>query len=285
METLSGTVARITFHNPDNGFCVLRVQVGGRREPVTVVGSAAVVSPGEHLQGEGRWVNDRTHGLQFKAEQLHITPPATLAGIEKYLGSGMVRGIGPHFAAKLVRAFGQEVFEVIEDHPERLTELPGIGPKRRAQVVAAWVEQRVVRDIMVFLQSFGLGSARAVRIYKTYGEAAIDRVRENPYRLAADIRGIGFDGADRLARQLGLAADSPLRARAGLRHMLQTFTQQGHCAARREELLEATVRLLDMEPPIVEAALAAEIEAGWLVPETVVGELWIFPASLARAEV
>ena len=138
---------------------------------------------------------------------------------------------------------------------------------------------------MVFLQSFGLGSARAVRIYKTYGEAAIDRVRENPYRLAADIRGIGFDGADRLARQLGLAADSPLRARAGLRHMLQTFTQQGHCAARREELLEATVRLLDMEPPIVEAALAAEIEAGWLVPETVVGELWIFPASLARAEV
>jgi exodeoxyribonuclease V alpha subunit len=150
------------------------------------------------VECEGWWVTDRTHGLPFKAQQLHVVPPSTLEGIEKYLGSGMVKGIGPHFAKKLVGAFGEHVFDVNEQTPERLTELEGIGPKRKKRVVDAWAEQKVIREIMVFLHSHGVGTARAVRIYKTYGNDAVMRVREKPFRLALDIHGIGFKTADAL---------------------------------------------------------------------------------------
>jgi exodeoxyribonuclease V alpha subunit len=184
-EPLSGAVERVTYHSPESGFCVLRVQVRGQRDLVTLIGSAASVSPGEHLEAEGHWVNDRQHGLQYKATSLRIVPPRSLEGIERYLGSGMVKGIGPHFARTLVKAFGEEVFTVIEETPERLLTLPGIGPKRQQRVTSAWAEQKVIREIMVFLQSHGVGTARAVRIYKTYGDAAVEKVRENPYRLAS----------------------------------------------------------------------------------------------------
>lgn len=147
-------------------------------------------------------------------------PPSTLEGIEKYLGSGMVKGIGPHFAKKLVQAFGEAVFEVIEEHPERLESLEGIGKKRRERIVSAWVDQKAIREIMVFLQSHGVGTSRAVRIYRTYGDEAIAKVTENPYRLALDIWGIGFKTADTVAQALGIPPDSPRRARAGLRHTL-----------------------------------------------------------------
>ena len=159
-------------------------------------------------------MNDRTHGLQFKTQALRVVPPSTLEGIEKYLGSGMVKGIGPHFAKKLVQAFGAEVFDVIEQTPERLTELDGIGPKRKKRVVEAWEAQKIIREIMVFLHSHGVGTARAVRIYKTYGNEAITRVRENPYRLALDIHGIGFKTADTLAQRRRLPRASTLRGRA-----------------------------------------------------------------------
>jgi len=188
-ERLQGAVERVTFHSEKSGFCVLRVKVRGQRDLVSVVGTAAAVTAGEYVECEGVWTNDRQHGLQFKAQQLRVVPPSTLEGIEKYLGSGMVKGIGPHFARKLVRAFGETVFDVIEQSPERLLELEGIGPKRKERVTQAWAEQKVIREIMVFLQSHGVGTARAVRIYKTYGEQAVDRVRENPYRLALDIQG------------------------------------------------------------------------------------------------
>jgi exodeoxyribonuclease V alpha subunit len=162
------------------------------------VGTAAVITPGEFVSCEGWWVTDRTYGLQFKTASLQVVPPTSLEGIEKYLGSGMVKGIGPHFAKKLVHAFGEQVFDVIETAPERLTDLEGIGPVRKQRVVEVWAEQKVIRNIMVFLHTHGVGTARAVRIYKTYGDAAIDRVRENPYRLALDIHGIGFKTADAL---------------------------------------------------------------------------------------
>src|SRR6266568_532439 len=204
LEQLAGSVERVTFHSEETGFCVLRVKVRGHRDLVTVVGTAPTITPGEYIESQGWWVTDRTHGLQFKTTQLRVVPPTTLEGIERYLGSGMIKGIGPHFAHKLVQAFGAEVFDVIAQTPQRLQELDGIGPKRTARVVAAWAEQQTVREIMVFLHSHGVGTARAVRIYKTYGTEAIARVQDNPYRLALDIHGIGFKTADILAQRLGI---------------------------------------------------------------------------------
>jgi exodeoxyribonuclease V alpha subunit len=195
-EVLAGLVERVTFHNPENGFCVLRAKARGQRELVTVVGHAATISAGEWITATGEWVNDRTHGQQFKARFLWTSAPTSTEGIEKYLSSGMIRGIGPVYAKKLVRAFGDKVFDVIEAEPDRLQQVEGIGPVRAERIVAAWAEQKVVREIMVFLHSHGVGTARAVRIFKTYGADAVQVMSENPYRLARDIRGIGFKTAD-----------------------------------------------------------------------------------------
>ena len=281
---VAGTVERVTFHSEETGFCVLRVNAARRREPVTVIGTAVTVGPGEFVEATGAWVNDRRHGLQFRAEHLRVVPPSTLEGIEKYLGSGMIRGIGPHFAAQLVRVFGAEVFEVIENDPERLRELPGIGPKRQGRVVAAWAEQKAVREIMVFLQSHGVGSARAVRIYRLYGDQAVDRVRENPYRLALDVRGIGFRTADAIAQSLGFDPDSIPRARAGIRHVLQEFAGEGHCAGERGALVEATAELLEVDAQVVEGALARELADDELVDELRDGDSWIYLPVLQRSE-
>ena len=281
---VAGTVERVTFHSEETGFCVLRVNAARRREPVTVVGAAATVGPGEFVEANGMWVNDRNYGLQFRAEHLRVVPPSTLEGIEKYLGSGMIRGIGPHFAAQLVGAFAAEVFEVIETEPDRLLELPGIGPKRKAQVVEAWAEQKAVREIMVFLQSHGVGAARAVRIYRLYGDEALNRVRENPYRLALDVRGVGFRTADAIAQSIGFDPDSIPRARAGIRHVLQEVAGEGHCAADRRALVESAAELLEVEENVVERALARELAEDDLVEEESDGESWIYLPPLHRSE-
>ena len=177
----------------------MRVKARGQRDLVTVVGHAATIAAGEWVQMSGACVNDRTHGLQFKAAFLKASPPTTLEGIGKYLGSGMIRGIGPVYTTKLVRAFGAAVFELIEQEPARLREVTGIGPKRAARIVAGWAEQKVIREIMLFLHAHGVGTSRSVRIYKTYGADAVQVITENPYRLARDIRGIGFRTADLVA--------------------------------------------------------------------------------------
>jgi exodeoxyribonuclease V alpha subunit len=283
-EHLQGSVERVTFHSPESGFCVLRVKVRGQRELVTVIGSAASITPGEYVECTGAWTNDRQHGLQFKTQQLRVVPPTTLEGIEKYLGSGMVKGIGPHFARKLVRAFGEQVFDVIEQEPERLLELEGIGPKRKERVTSAWAEQKVVREIMVFLQSHGVGTARAVRIYKTYGDQAVERVRENPYRLALDIHGIGFKTADAIAERLGIPRDALIRAQAGVRHVLQEIAGDGHCAAYRENLLEAAAKLLEIPGPIIEQAIEEELAQENLIAEPIQDKPALFLAALHRAE-
>ncbi len=284
LEHLAGSVERVTFHSPESGFCVLRVRVKGQRDPITVVGSAATVTAGEFVECEGAWVTDRTHGLQFKARELRVVPPSTLEGIEKYLGSGMVKGIGPHFAKKLVGAFGERVFDVIEEEPERMLELDGIGPKRKARVTSAWAEQKVIREIMVFLQSHGVGTARAVRIFKTYGEQAVERVRENPYRLALDIHGVGFKTADTIAHKLGIPHDSPMRAQAGVRHVLQELSGKGHCAAFHAQLVEQANELLEIPVPILEQAIIAEIDEGNLTPERINDTPALYLTPLYRAE-
>jgi len=283
-EPLQGLVERVTFHSVDTGFCVLQVRMRGRRELVTVVGNAAAVNPGEQLECRGAWVNDSTYGLQFRADALRVIPPTTLEGVEKYLGSGLIKGIGPHFAHQLVKAFGTEVFEVIERSPERLLELDGIGAKRQARVTEAWREQKAVREIMVFLHSHGIGSARAARIHRVYGDEAIERIRENPYRLALDIGGIGFVTADAIARKLGIPPDSLIRIRAALHHVLWERSGEGHCAAERHDLVERTVELLDVSPEAVEHAIGLEVAAENLIGESLRGEPALFLAPLFRAE-
>src|SRR5262249_46369559 len=243
-------------------FCVLRVKVPGQRDLVTVVGTVAQVTPGEYLECAGRWVQNSTHGRQFQATSLTVVAPSTVEGIEKYLGSGMVKGIGPHFARKLVQAFGEAVFDIIEQQPQRLLELEGIGPKRQARVVEAWAEQKVIREIMVFLHSHGVGTASAVRIYKRYGNEAISRVEENPYQLALAIYGIGFKTADTLAERLGIPRASVSRAQAGVRHVPQLLSEHGHCAAAYDSLLQTTEQLLEIPALIIAQAITLEVEQG-----------------------
>ena len=283
--TIQGSIERVTFHSESSGFCVLRIKVKSYKELITVIGSTASVTAGEYFECLGFWTNHRQHGQQFKATVLKIVAPTTLDGIEKYLGSGMVKGIGPHFAKKLVKAFGELVFDVIEQSPERLLELPGIGKKRQQRVTNAWSEQKIIREIMVFLQSHGVGTSRSVRIYKTYGEEAIKKVRENPYRLALDIHGIGFKTADTLAQKLGIAPDSLIRAQAGVRHVLQEWSSEGHCAAVRQTLCAMAVKLLAIPVAIIDAAITAELVEGNLIAEIINQDEVIFLTPLNRAEI
>lgn len=285
IEQLNGSIERVTFHSQDTGFCVLRVKIRGHNDLITVTGSAAAVSPGEYIDCDGNFVNDRQYGLQFKATRLAIVQPGTIEGIEKYLGSGMIKGIGPHFAKKLVKAFGEEVFFVIEQNPELLLQLPGIGRVRMERVIAGWAQQKAVREIMIFLQSYGVGTSRAVRIYKTYGNDAIAKVSENPYRLALDIYGIGFKTADTIAGKLGIPADSPMRAQAGVRHALQELSAQGHCACEYKELAQTTGKLLEIKENLAAEAIEHELAADNLVAEDLDGKKLVYLKSLHQAEV
>ncbi|CAH2601180.1 ATP-dependent RecD-like DNA helicase [Rhodovastum atsumiense] len=283
-EALAGLVERVTFHNPENGFCVLRVKVRGQRDLVTVIGHAALINAGEFIQASGSWVNDRTHGLQFRAGFLKASPPTTLEGIERYLASGMIRGIGPVYAKRLVRGFGEEVFDIIEQQPARLHEVAGIGPRRAERIVAGWAEQKVVREIMLFLHAHGVGTARAVRIYKTYGADAVQVMSENPYRLARDIRGIGFRTADQIAAKLGIEKTASIRLRAGVSYALAEAMDEGHCGLPAEELMELAAKLLEVEAELIGTALAQELEAGVVVADTVEQRPCVFLAGLYRAE-
>ncbi|WP_247883377.1 SF1B family DNA helicase RecD2 [Azospirillum brasilense] len=283
-EPLSGLVERVTFHSPETGFCVLRLKVRGQRDLVTLVGHAATIGAGEFVQASGAWVNDRNHGLQFKADFLRATPPTTVEGIEKYLGSGLIRGIGPVYAKKMVKAFGEAVFDVIEQEPDRLRQVTGIGPKRAQRIIAGWADQKVIREIMVFLHSHGVGTSRAVRIFKTYGPDAIRLITENPYRLARDIRGIGFKTADAVAARLGIEKTAMIRARAGISYALAEATDQGHCGVPVAELIPMAVKLLEIDASILETAAELERQDGAVVADSLGGEPCLFLASLHRAE-
>lgn len=281
---ISGSVERITYHNEENGFCIIRVKAKGHRDFVTVKGKVATIHAGEFIEGGGEWINDRNYGMQFQSKWLRVVPPTTLEGIQKYLGSGMIKGIGSHFAKILVKAFGEDVFTIIEDQPERLHSLPGIGKKRINIITKAWEEQKVVRSIMLFLQSNGVGTARAVRIYKTYGEDAIAIVSDNPYRLALDIRGIGFKTADELALRLGIPQDSVQRAQAGVRHVLQEICSEGHCAAQEQHLIEKSVELLAVPVELIRTAIEAELQDNRIIREMIDDMPCIYLDKLYHAE-
>src|SRR6188768_533159 len=283
-EVLAGLVERVTFHNTENGFCVLRAKARGHRDLVTVVGHAAVISAGEWITASGEWVNDRTHGQQFKARFLKTSEPTSIDGIEKYLGSGMIRGIGPVYAKKLVRAFGEKVFDTIEAEPERLREVAGIGPVRAKRITDAWAEQKVVREIMVFLHEHGVGTARAVRIYKTYGADAVQVMAENPYRLARDIRGIGFKTADAIAMKLGIEKTAMIRVRAGISFALTEAMDKGHCGLPTEELIPLAEKLLEVPAELIRTALDLELQEGNVIADQVGETPCVFLAGLHWAE-
>ncbi|CAG2162350.1 unnamed protein product [Oppiella nova] len=267
-EFISGIVERVTFHNPENGFCVLRAQVKGHKDLVTIVGNTPSASVGEYIQCSGNWHNDKNHGLQFKAAFLKAMPPNTLEGIEKYLGSGLIKGIGPHFAKKLVTAFCEQVFEVIENQSHLLATVEGIGKIRAATICNNWQEQKIIREIMVFLQSHGVGTTRATRIYKTYGDKSIEMVSENPYRLAKDIQSIGFISADKIAANLGIQKNSLIRARAGVNYILLEATSNGNCGLPTQAMLQSSTKLLEIEESIVQTAIEEEIKLGSLTRDS-----------------
>ena len=255
--TIEGSVARITYVSEESEYVVARLDVAGRPAPVTIVGTVPSLTPGETLRVHGRWSHHPKYGEQFRVDRYESVVPATIIGIQKYLGSGMIKGIGPVFAKRLVEAFGPDTLQVIETTPARLAEVEGIGPKRQQRITKAWGEQREIREVMLFLQGHGVSPAYAVKIFKTYGQEAIRTVQENPYRLARDIRGIGFKTADKIARELGIPLDSPLRAAAGILHTLNELTDEGHVYVPEEELLRATAESLEIPAALLPDALAA----------------------------
>lgn len=284
LEYLAGLVERVTFHNTENGFCVLRLKVKGERELITLVGHAPSVTPGEYASASGAWVADREHGRQFKAVFIKISPPNTLTGIERYLGSGMVKGIGPVYAGRLVKAFGMTVFDVIEQTPTKLREVDGIGEIRAKKITAGWADQKVIREIMVFLHGHGVSTSRAVRIFKKYGKDAVTIVSANPYRLAQDIRGIGFLSADTIAKKMGIAQDSMLRACAGIAYALTEASSDGHCGLPRTELVKLAIELLTIPEGVIEAAIDHQLNEGIVVADTIDGVPGIFLSQLYNAE-
>ncbi len=258
-ERLKGQVEGITFHNEENGYCVLRVKIPDTRELVNVVGHVASISAGENIEASGSWVNDARFGQQFRAKNMHVVAPETIDAIERYLASGMIKGLGPKYAGKLVKAFGDKVFEVIEHEPARLRDIDGIGKMRAQIIMESFHDQKTVRDIMMFLSRHGIGTQRAVRIYKTYGGKAMDLISANPYRLARDIRGIGFKVADSIAMSLGIEKNSLLRAQAGISYVLTEAMNEGHCGLPRADLYAMSEKLLQIPDDIIDEALDLEV--------------------------
>ena len=254
-ETLVGTVERITFYNEENGYTVAQVTPEGRAYTVTVVGNLLEVSPGETLRLHGTWSTHARYGRQFQVERYATVLPATVAGIEKYLGSGLIKGIGPVTARRIVRRFKLDTLRVIEEEPLRLREVLGVGKHRATLIQQAWQEQKAIKEVMIFLQSHNVSTTHAVRIYKTYGDASIDVVRSDPYRLAQDIHGIGFLTADKIARELGLAHDSPQRVQAGIAYTLSQMANDGHVYAPQGELIHESTTILEVPPDLVSAGI------------------------------
>jgi exodeoxyribonuclease V alpha subunit len=284
-EILEGTIERIVFSGGGGEFTVARLAREGAVEPVTVVGSLLGLPQGARLRLRGSYENNPRFGRQFRVQSYTELSPETLVGIRRYLGAGLVKGIGPQFASRIVERFGIRTLEILDAQPERIREVPGIGPSRAQAIQEAWTAQRRLREVMVFLQGYGVSPAFAARIYKRYGAAAVARVRENPFRLAFDVWGIGFLSADRLATALGIARDSDARVQAGVRHVLDQADGLGHVYLPRSRLVEEAAKLLEVEPQLVEAAVDRLGRAGDVAIESTPEGAAVFEVGLFRAEV
>ncbi|NTU82174.1 MAG: ATP-dependent RecD-like DNA helicase [Chloroflexales bacterium] len=267
MYTIEGTLERITYQSDDDGYMVGRLTPKGRGYQVTVVGKLVGVRPGETLLLEGEWQEHRDHGRQFAVATYRTLMPATIDGIRRYLGSGLIKGIGPATAKKITDTFGKYTLDVIEREPDRLAEVPGLGRKKVELIKAAWREQQRIKEVMLFLQDVGLPTGLAVRIYKQYGDAAIGVVRDEPYRLADEVYGIGFLTADKIAAALGITPDDPRRVAAGLRHTLGAATDDGHCYLPAAELVRKAAAILGVGEALVSEVLATPGLAGEIESE------------------
>ena len=282
--TLEGTLERIRFASEDDAWSVVVVSLSGTGREVAAVGNFAGVQPGESLRLTGRWTIHPKFGEQLQVEAFSTVAPATVAGIERYLGSGLVKGIGRELAARLVGKFGLETLQVIDSTPQKLREVEGIGPARSRQITEAWASQRAIREVMVFLQSYGVSTALAARIWKLYGARASQAIQENPYRLAAEVDGVGFKTADAIAKNLGIPPDSPHRAEAGVRFVLGQAAAEGHTAVAVEGLVQDTAALLSLDPPACLMAVDSLASRGAIAVEEADGSRLAALPSLARAE-
>jgi exodeoxyribonuclease V alpha subunit len=255
LSDLQGQIERITYTNEENGFTIAKLKVYGQRELVTIVGNLMSPMPGEILKMKGEWANHPKYGEQFKIINYKTTVPATVYGIQKYLGSGLIKGIGPVMAKRIVKKFGKETLDIIEKDYEKLTEVEGIGEKRIAMIKNAWDEQKEIREVMIFLQTHGVSSGYATKIFKQYGDRSIGVVKENPYRLATDIFGIGFVTADRIAEKLGFDKNSELRAEAGILYVLHQLADEGHVFYPYEPLISKCQEILDVNRDIIVSAI------------------------------
>ncbi|GAA4867268.1 SF1B family DNA helicase RecD2 [Kitasatospora terrestris] len=273
LAQVEGVLERITYANEETGYTVARVDTGrGANDLLTVVGALLGAQPGESLRLFGRWGSHPQYGRQFMVENYTTVLPATVQGIQRYLGSGLIKGIGPRFAERIVERFGVDTLEVIENEPGRLIEVPGLGPKRTKKIAAAWEEQKAIKEVMVFLQTVGVSTSLAVRIFKKYGDGSIEVVKERPYQLASDVWGIGFLTADRIAQAVGIPHDSPERVKAGLQYALSQSSDQGHCFLPEERLIADGVKLLQVDVGLVIDCLAELVAAEGVVREQVPGE-------------
>lgn len=283
--TIQGTLESITFANEEDHYVVARLEVPGRKEPITIVGNLISIRPGETLRLNGRWVSHKKYGKQFQVESYQTLGPATLEGIERYLSSAFIKGIGPHLAKSLVEKFGMDTLRVIEEEPSRLMEVEGIGRVRLKRITRAWEEQRGNREVMLFLQSHGVSPAYAIKIFKAYGPQAISIVKEDPYRLAQDIYGIGFQTADRIAQNLGIKKDSPVRARAGVLYVLHRLAEEGHVYFPYSSILRECNRTLEVDTRILSQAMEPLCREGKIVMEEHPGEeIAVYLKALYQAE-
>ena len=279
-DQLRGTVERVTYYSEETGYSVVRLNVPGQSDLVTVVGNLPEVQPGESLRLAGRWTAHPQYGRQFKVEQCEQVLPATVEGIRRYLGSGLVKGVGPVTAARIVLRFGADTLRVLDEDPRRLREALGVGPKRAAAVATAWEEQKHIREVMLFLQSHGVTTGLAVKIYKAYGDDALRVVQEDPYRLARDIWGVGFKTADKIARALGLPPDAPSRVQAGVAHALGQLAGEGHVYAPEPDLVSEATKLLEVPPELTRQAIE-DLDADEIVRR----ETLVYPTANGRGAV
>ena len=296
-QSYKGFIDRLTYHNPENGYTIARLVVEGQRERIAIVGTLASIQEGESVEVEGVWTNHPKYGKQLKVEHYKAVYPSTLEGMQKYLGSGLIKGVGPRSAKRIVDHFGAETLDIIDEDPRRLEEVPKLGKKRVELIAEAWDEQRQIKDVMVFLQSHGITTGYAVKIFKTYGQEAIQKVRSDPYRLERDVDGIGFRIADRIAQRLGLGRDAPERVQAGIRYLLSEAADEGHVylpTVRTMELpvagvmelpavgmMERAVEILDINAELLPPALEALRANDGVVTE----DLRCYLPPLHRAEV
>ena len=251
METLCGVVERITYVNEETGYSVIKIRSKGYIELITVTGNMATVNVGSVITIKGKWINNPKYGRQFEVTEWKESLPASIYGIEKYLGSGLIKGIGPVYAKKIVNLFKEETLRVIEEEPDRIMEVPGIGKKRVEMIKKAWNDQKEIKNIMLFLQSHGISTSFGGRIYKVYGNESIHILKENPYRLADDVYGIGFKTADTLAAKLGIDKESYIRCRSGIFYTLSQLSEEGHCFAYMDQLVAKSSEILEIEEPKV----------------------------------